>query len=46
MFFIARWVVDLLKSTPPKKETPQNRQMIRLLKNQNKKQPGKRNGGK
>jgi len=36
MFFIARWVVDLLKSTPPKKETPQNRQMIRLLKNQDK----------
>jgi len=36
MFFIARWVVNLLKSTPPIKETPQNREMLKLLKNQKK----------
>jgi len=36
MFFIAKWVVNLLKSTPPIKETPQNREMLKLLKNQKK----------
>jgi len=36
MFFIAKWVVNLLKSTPPRKETPQNREMLKLLKNQKK----------